>query len=298
MYDIIIIGAGPAGMTAALYAIEARKKVLILDKDCAGGQILKAKSIKNYPGFTSISGIEYSEKLLNQLVNLDAEIKYEEVNKISVDGDIKYVTTNISSYSSRTIIIATGSENRKLDIPGEKELIGKGVSYCPMCDGMFYKDKTVAIIGGGNSCADGAVYLSGICKKVYVIYRKKEFRSTVLGIQELKENKKIELILNANIKKILGENSVEKIIVEIDHEEKEIKLDGLFIEIGKIPISSLCKDIIDLDDKGYIISNEKCTTSVDGIFVAGDIRQKEYRQLTTAVSDGTIAALNACKYLK
>lgn len=298
MYDIIIIGAGPAGMTAALYAIEAKKKVLILDKDCAGGQILKAKNIKNYPGFTSISGIEYSERLLNQLVKLDAEIKYEEVNSIKIVGDIKYVTTNTSSYSSRSLIIATGSENKKLNIPGEKELIGKGVSYCPMCDGMFFKDKTVAIIGGGNSCIDGALYLSGICKKVYVIYRKKEFRSTVLGVQELKNNKNIEFILNANIKKIIGENSLDKIIVEIDHEEKEIELDGLFIEIGKIPISSLCKDLIKLDDKGYIISDEKCTTNIEGIFVAGDIRQKEYRQLTTAVSDGTVAALNACKYLK
>lgn len=298
MYDIIIIGAGPAGMTAALYAIEAKKKVLILDKDCAGGQILKAKNIKNYPGFTSISGIEYSERLLNQLVKLDAEIKYEEVNSIKIVDDIKYVTTNTSSYSSRSLIIATGSENKKLNIPGEKELIGKGVSYCPMCDGMFFKDKTVAIIGGGNSCIDGALYLSGICKKVYVIYRKKEFRSTVLGVQELKNNKSIEFILNANIKKIIGENNLDKIIVEIDNEEKEIELDGLFIEIGKIPISSLCKDLIKLDDKGYIISDEKCTTNIEGIFVAGDIRQKEYRQLTTAVSDGTIAALNACKYLK
>lgn len=298
MYDIIIIGAGPAGMTAAIYAIQAKKKVLILEKECVGGQIIKASNVKNYPGFISISGYEYSEKLLEQLTNLNAEIKYEEVYNIKNSEGINQVTTNTSNYSSKAVIIATGSENKKLGLKRENELLGKGISYCPTCDGMFFKDKIVAVVGGGNSCISGAIYLSEICKKVYIIYRRNNLKSNNTDIDKIKNSKKIELILNANIKDIIGKETVEKVILDVDGKEKQLDLNGIFIEIGKKPISSICKDLLELDDKGYIISNEKCETNINGIFAAGDIRKKEYRQLTTAISDGTIAALNACKYLK
>lgn len=299
MYDIIIIGAGPAGMTAAIYAKQARKNVLILEKEVYGGQILKADKVKNYPGFEEISGFDFSTKLYNQVKNLDAEIKFEEVLEIKNDNNNKVVITNKNSYNTKSIIIAAGAKNRKLGLNNEDKLIGKGISYCSTCDGMFFKDKIVAITGGGNNAIDDALYLSEIVKKLYVIYRQKEFKIESTNLDKLKEKNNVEFILNSNITNIIGENKLESINVKNNDTNKEINIevDGLFIAIGHIPVSSMCKNLVDTNDKGYIISNENCTTNIDGIFVAGDIREKEIRQLTTACSDGTIAALNACKYI-
>lgn len=299
MYDIIIMGAGPSGMTAGIYAKQARKNVLILEKDTYGGQILKADKVKNYPGFTEISGFEFATKLYTQLKFLEPDIKFEEAIEIKNYDNYKEVITKKNSYKTRSIIIASGAQNRKLGLTREDKLIGKGISYCATCDGMFFKDKEVAITGGGNSAIDDAIYLSDIAKKVYVIYRQKDFRIDSLNLSKLKEKENVEFILNSNIIDIKGDNKLEDIVVRNNdtNEESILNIDGLFIAIGHIPVSSMCKNLVKTDEKGYIISNEDCKTNIDGIFAAGDIRIKNIRQLTTACSDGTVAALNACKYL-
>ena len=297
MYDIIIIGAGPAGMTAALYGAQARKKVLVLEKEIYGGQILKADTVKNYPGFKEISGYEFANNLYNQLTDLNVEIKFEEVIEISTQDNIKVIKTKKGNYNAKSVIIATGAKNRKLNLNNEDKLIGKGVSYCTTCDGMFFKDKIVAVYGGGNSAIDGALYLSNICKKIYLIYRQKDFKNNNENTIRLKNTSNIECIFDTNIINLIGENKLESVILKDSNKEYNLTIDGLFIEIGYIPVSEICKNIINTDSKGYIIASEDCTTNMEGIFAAGDIRIKNIRQLTTACSDGTIAAINACKYL-
>jgi len=297
MYDIIIIGAGPAGMTAALYAKQAGKNILVLEKEAYGGQILKADKVKNYPGFNEISGFDFATNLYNQLTNLNVKVKFEEVLEIKSNNDFKEIITKKGNYLCKSVIIAAGAKNRKLNLNNEDNLIGKGVSYCTTCDGMFFKEKTVAVYGGGNSAIDGAIYLSDICKKVYLIYRRENFKVDNNNINTLKEKNNIEIIFNTTIIDLVGENELEAIKLKTNENEKTLGVDGLFIEIGYIPVTEMCNNLINTNSKGYIVSNENCTTNIDGIFVAGDIRVKDIRQLTTACSDGTIAALNACKYV-
>lgn len=299
MYDIIIIGAGPSGMTAAIYACQARKNVLILEKEVCGGQILKADKVKNYPGFQEISGFDFSTNLYNQVKSLNPDIKFEEVLKINNNSNEKEVITNKNTYKAKSVIVATGAQSRKLGLSNEDKLIGKGISYCATCDGMFFKDKIVAIYGGGNNAIDDALYLSNIAQKVFVIYRGKEFKIDSINLKKLKEKENVEFVLNSNIIDINGSKTLENITI-IDNttkEEKTLNTDGLFIAIGHIPVSSMCNNLINLDEKGYVIAKEDCKTNIDGIFACGDIRIKEVRQLTTACSDGTIAALQACKYI-
>ena len=296
MYDIIIVGGGPAGMTAAIYGASARKKVLILEKDSMGGQILKTNKIKNYPGFEEISGFDYSNNLFNQVKKLGVEVKFEEVLKINKD---KSIITNKSKYNAGAIIIATGSKNKTLNILNEDKFLGKGISYCATCDGMFFKGKNVAIVGGGNSSISEALYLSNIVKNLYVIYRQKEFKFDSIDLETLKKKDNVTFIFNSTVSKLNGNEFIESITVKNneDNNESEISVDGLFISIGFTPLSSLCEEILELSDNGYILSNEECTTNIDGVFVAGDVRKKSIRQLTTACSDGTIAAIKAFNYL-
>lgn len=296
MYDIIIVGGGPAGMTAAIYGASARKKVLILEKDSMGGKILKTNKIKNYPGFEEISGFDYSNNLFNQVKKLGVEVKFEEVLKINKD---KSIITNKSKYNAGAIIIATGSKNKTLNILNEDKFLGKGISYCATCDGMFFKGKNVAIVGGGNSSISEALYLSNIVKNLYVIYRQKEFKFDSIDLETLKKKDNVTFIFNSTVSKLNGNEFIESITVKNneDNNESEISVDGLFISIGFTPLSSLCEEILELSDNGYILSNEECTTNIDGVFVAGDVRKKSVRQLTTACSDGTIAAIKAFNYL-
>ena len=296
MYDIIIVGGGPAGMTAAIYGASARKKVLILEKDSMGGKILKTNKIKNYPGFEEISGFDYSNNLFNQIKKLGVEVKFEEVLKINKD---KSIITNKSKYNAGAIIIATGSKNKTLNILNEDKFLGKGISYCATCDGMFFKGKNVAIVGGGNSSISEALYLSNIVKNLYVIYRQKEFKFDSIDLETLKKKDNVTFIFNSTVSKLNGNEFIEGITVRNseDNNESDISVDGLFISIGFTPLSSLCEEILELSDNGYILSNEECTTNIDGVFVAGDVRKKSVRQLTTACSDGTIAAIKAYNYL-
>ncbi len=296
MYDTIIIGAGPAGLTSALYLLRANKKVLVLEAKSYGGQILNASKVENYPGIISISGFEFANNLYNQVKRLGGELKYETVLKISED---KKVITDKNEYQSQTIIIATGASNRRLNILNEQQFIGKGLSYCATCDGNFFKNKFVAVIGGGNTALEDALYLSNLAKKVYLIHRRDEFRGEEKYLEELKDKSNVEFILNSNIISLNGKESLESIKIKNKEEKiKELKIDGLFIAIGRIPENEIFNNVVQLDDNGYIIAHDEVYTKTDGIFVAGDARKKNLRQLTTAVSDGSLASLAVLKELK
>ena len=296
MYDIIIVGCGPAGMTAALYARRAGKKVLVFEANAYGGQIAKASIVENYPGVETTTGFELATKMYEQIVNLGAEVKYEMVKKVTTN---KEVITDSGIYKANAIILATGSENRRLNLPNEVEFIGKGISYCASCDGRFFKDKEVAVVGGGNTALEDTNYLAGLCKKVYLIHRSESFRGDDSLINEVKLDDNVEIIMNTTVESLEGTDSLNKIVVK-DKEDnvREIEVSGLFVAVGQQPKNELFADIIKLDEKGYIYTEDGVHTNVDGIYVAGDTREKELRQLTTAVSDGSIAATVAMKEMK
>ncbi len=296
MYDIIIIGAGPAGLTSALYALRANKKVLVLEAKTYGGQIVNASLVENYPGIKSISGFEFATNLYNQIKDLGGEIKFETVINITED---KKVTTNKETYEAKAIIIATGAENRKLNIDKEVDFIGKGVSYCATCDGNFYKNKIVAVNGGGNTALEDAIYLSNIASKVYLIHRREEFRGEDKYLEELKTKNNVEFILNSNVVSLNGNERLESINVKNnDGSIKTIEINGLFIAIGQTPKNEIFANLIDITEQGYIKSEDGVHTNIPGIYVAGDTREKELRQLTTAVGDGAIAATTAIKEME
>ena len=287
MYDIIIIGAGIAGLTSAIYATRANKKVLIIEKQNYGGRIVSAPAVKNYPGFINISGVDLATNLYVQATSLGAELVYE--NALSIqNGRNKKVITDKNEYKCKSIIIATGLERRSLNIPGEKELVGKGVSYCATCDGNFYKEKTVAVVGGGKSAIEDALYLSNIASKVYLISRSE------LAEEVNKDN--IEVLVNTTVDNINYKDKIESIDVK-GSKNKKIKIDGLFVSIGYESSNEEFESIIELDEKGYIIS-DNTHTNLDGIFAAGDCVKKDLRQLVTAASDGAIAATEAIKYIE
>lgn len=294
MYDIIIVGAGPAGLTAAIYGRHSSKKVLVLEAQNYGGQIINATCVENYPGEGKISGFDLATKMYEQAKELGAEIVFEKV--VSINGTLKEVVTNKNTYKTKTIILATGLENRKLNIETDN-LIGKGISYCATCDGNFYKEKIVAVVGGGNTALEDVLYLSDIATKVYLIHRNDEFSAEKSLQEKLKIKDNVECILNSNIVSVNGTDKLESIeVLDKDNNKKTIQVDGLFIAIGKVPEKTLINDI-EIDEKGYIVSNENCHTNIDGVFVAGDNRKKSVRQLVTATSDGAIAAIEAVKYI-
>ena len=293
MYDAIIIGCGPAGMTSAIYLARQNKKVLILEKETIGGQISSSPLVENYPGFIAISGSELSNNMFDQVMNLGVDFELEEVVKIE-DGKIKKVITTDNTYETKTVIIATGCKYRLLGLDNEVDLIGKGIHFCVSCDGAFYKDKIVAVIGGGNSAVINALSLSEICKKVYVIQNLDDLTSEKNLADKLREKQNVEIIVSSVVSKINGEDSLESIEINND---KTIELDGMFISIGMVPQNNFVKDLIKLDKYNYVDSID-CKTNIEGIFVAGDLRTKPYRQVTTAVNDGTIAANLVIDYLK
>ena len=297
-YDIIIIGAGPAGLTSAIYARRANKNVLVLEAKSYGGQIINTLDIENYPVEEHISGFEFATKLYNQAKNLGAEIVFEKVVGINDLGNEKEVVTTKNTYKAKAIIIATGSENRKLGLPNEDELVGKGISYCATCDGAFYKKKTVAVVGGGNTALEDALYLSDIVEKVYLIHRRDEFRGEESTINHLKEKDNVEFIYNSNVTKLNANDRLESIeVTNKDGSTKTIEVSGLFVAVGRIPENQNFAKLVELDETGYVKAGEDCHTNVPGIFVAGDNRVKEVRQLVTATSDGAVAATAAVKYI-
>ena len=298
MYDVVIIGAGPAGLTASIYARRNNKKVLVLEGVSYGGQIINTPSIDNYPALKGISGFDYSVNLYNQSISFGTEYKTENVISIKDGNDYKEVTTNKNTYKTKTIIIATGAYNRLLGVDREKELTGKGVSYCATCDGNFFKGKEVAVVGGGNTAVEDAIYLTNIVSKVYIILRRDEFRADDRLVEELKNKENVEIIYNSQVVKLNGENSLESITIkDKDNNTKDLNVSCVFVCVGRIPQSDIFKGIIDLDEYGYIIAGEDCHTNKEGIFVCGDVRTKTLRQLVTATSDGAIAADEAIKYV-
>ena len=293
MYDIIILGAGVAGLTSAIYALRQSKKVLVLEKNSFGGQIINAPDIENYPGTNHISGYELSLNIYNQAKELGMEYKQEEV--LEIDPSNKSIRTNKESYTYKALIIAMGLEKRKLGLENEQDLIGSGVSYCATCDGAFFKHKNVAVVGGGNTALEDALFLSEYVNKVYLIHRRDTFRGDENTLSKIKTKENIELVLNSIPTKLIGK-PLEQIEVEDKNNNKKLlDVSGVFIAVGQSPSTEILRNILELDEYGYIITDKKNKTSQKYIYAAGDIVKKEVRQLTTAVADGTIAAINACR---
>ncbi|MDD4706288.1 MAG: FAD-dependent oxidoreductase, partial [Bacilli bacterium] len=296
MYDIIIIGGGPAGMTAAIYTARAGLKTLILEKESIGGQISTTSLVENYPGFIKISGGELSINMYDQVLKAGAEFEFDTVTKI-VDGKIKKVITQDNEYECNAIIVATGAKYRQLGTESEKKFIGKGIHFCTSCDAAFYKDKTVAVIGGGNSAVASALTLSDLATKVYLIQLLDKLTCEYDSAQKIKLKPNIEVICNAEVEEFIGNENLEEIKVKVKNDIKIIKVDGIFESIGMIPDTKFIVNFLDIDEAEYIVS-DNCYTERNGIFVAGDCRTKEVRQLTTATNDGTIAATLAINYIK
>ena len=293
MYDIIVVGGGPAGMTAAIYARRANKKVLVFEGKACGGQILNATEVDNYPGFESISGYDLSQNMYNQALKLGAEFKFEMVKKITKE---KKVITDNGEYEAKAIILATGAENRRLNIVEEADYIGRGISYCATCDGNFFKGKDVAVVGGGNTALEDALYLANLCNKVYLIHRRDQFRGEDKYVEQIKLNDNIELILNSQVVDLIGEDRLTQVTVKNnDEQERTIDVSGLFIAVGQQPRNEMFADVVEIDEKGYIKAHDEVYTNVEGIYVAGDTRNKVLKQLTTAVADGSLAATIAIK---
>ena len=298
MYDVIVVGGGPAGLTAAIYARRAKKEVLVLEALACGGQIVKAHNIENYPAEAHISGAEFASKLYEQVIGLGAEIRYERAVEVLDHGDSKEVVTPYGSYSGKTVILATGFENRKLGIDGEDSLVGRGISYCATCDGNFFRNRTVAVVGGGDNALEDTLYLADLVSKVYLIHRKDSFPVEEETEKLLRERDNVEFVLNSRVTKLIAEKRLTGIeVTDKEGNVRELEISGLFVAVGKIPENQNFASMIDLDESGYAIASENCRTKVPGLFVAGDNRVKQLRQLVTATADGAVAATEAIKYI-
>ena len=298
MYDIIIVGAGPAGLTAAVYARRAGKSVLVLEKDTFGGQVTFSPKLENYPGFQEISGNELAQRMLEQAMALGAEIDMDTVTEV-LDGEVKTVVGEAGRYEARSVIIAAGARHRRLNLPREEEFIGNGISFCAVCDGAFYKGQHVAVIGGGNTALQEVVLLADICKKVTVVQNLAFLTGEEKLIQLLQSKNNIEYIYNTVVTGYEGETGLLaiRLLNTETQEDSRLEIDGIFLAIGTAPENDAYQKVAKLNEYGYIVSNESCLTGTPGIFVAGDCRTKAYRQVATAISDGAAAALNACRFL-
>ncbi|MDF2700836.1 MAG: hypothetical protein K0Q49_2399 [Haloplasmataceae bacterium] len=301
IYDLIIIGAGPAGMTAGVYGARAGLKVLMLEKGAPGGQMVTTFEVENYTGFEQISGPDLSMKMFEHTQKLGVKYAYGDVYGIEDHKTYKVVKTETENHQGKTVIIATGTLTRKLNVPGEEELSGRGISWCAICDGAFYRNKDVVVVGGGNSAIEEAMYLAGITNKVTIIHRRQEFRADKISQDRAKANPKIKYELDAVVESFnanngkLGSITVKNVKT---NETKDLLAEGAFLYVGQDPVTSMFKGLINLDQRGYVLANVNMETNVPGIFVAGDVRQKELRQIITATSDGAIAAQNALKFIE
>lgn len=310
--DVVIVGSGPAGLSAAIYTKRAGLKVLVIEKEYMGtGQIAYSDRVDNYLGIPAVSGYELGENFRNHAISLGVEIadgdvttikRVDDTGKLTIDNQeadkaaLWRVELSDESYRlARTVIYAAGSHHRHLGLDEENQFIGKGVSYCAVCDGAFFKDKNVVVAGGGNSALGDAIYLSDICSNVYIVHRRAEFRGDLVTLERLKERKNVHFITGVNICALKGENKLEEVVL---NDGQVIKSDGLFVAIGMEPATSILKGVVSLDKTGYIIAGENCVTSAPGLYAAGDVRTKEVRQLITAAADGANAASNAIKYIR
>ena len=299
--DLIIIGGGPAGLTAAIYASRARLDLLLLEDKIVGGQVRNSYTVENYPGFKKISGAELADIMQQQAEELGTNIdEFDIIENVKFNESEKIIETEEFIYKPKAVIIATGASPRKLPIKNEEKFAGKGVHYCAVCDGAMYQDKIISIVGGGNTALEEAIFLTNFAKKVYIIRRYDYFRGEKAVLEEVEKNDKIEILYNEDLISVEGNDFVEKGIIKntLTGEEKEIKIDAVFGSIGHEPMINLFKDYINLSKGNYIITDENMRTNIPGVYAVGDVREKEYRQITTAVADGTIAALEAEKYIK
>lgn len=300
IYDVVIIGSGPSGLAAAIYAERAKLKTITIEKQyMSGGQILNTYEVDNYPGLPEINGFDMGQKFRQHAEKLGSQFVKDEVLELEIMDKVKKVHCKKNEFLTKTVIIATGAQHRLLEVKGEKELYGKGVSYCATCDGAFYKDKIVAVVGGGDVALEDAIFLSRLCKKVYLIHRRDEFRGVKILQEKVFSIDNIEIIWDTIVDEICGENEVSSINVSNvkTNEKKSLDVDGVFVAIGIIPNSHIFEKHLQLDDGNYIVATEDCKTSVEGVFVAGDVRTKALRQIVTAVSDGANAITSIEKYL-
>ena len=298
MTDIIIIGAGPAGLTAAIYARRASKSVLVLEAMSYGGQIINTPHIENYPVAAHISGFDFATKVYEQAKALGAEIKFQKALEIRDNGDTKTVVTAKGEYEAKAVIIATGSKNRPLGVDGEKKLVGRGISYCATCDGAFFRGKTVAVVGGGNTALEDALYMADIAEKVYLIHRRDAFRGEEATAEKLQARGNVELVLNSQVTKLNADKRLQSIeVTDKQGNVRTLEVSGLFVAVGRIPENQPFAPLIALDGAGYAVAAENCRTKTKGIFVAGDNRVKDVRQLVTATADGAVAATEAVHYI-
>lgn len=299
-YDVIIIGSGPAGLSAAIYGMRARLQTLVVEKQpMSGGQILNTAEVDNYPGLPGIGGFEIGQKFREHADKMGAEFVTAEVLKIETEQEFKRVITDKEIYETRTVIFATGANHRKLNVPGEEELSGMGVSYCATCDGAFFRDRIVAVVGGGDVALEDALFLARTCERVYLIHRRNAFRGAKVLQETVKKQKNIEIIWDTVVESINGTDQVESLSIYNKKTEKRdtLKIAGIFIAVGVVPNTQLAEGIVKLDESGYIIAGEDTVTSVPGIFAAGDVRTKNLRQVITAASDGANAISSAENYI-
>ncbi len=298
MWDIIIVGGGTAGLTAAVYGARAGREVLLLESSLYGGQIVTAHEIENYPAIPHISGADFATALYEQAKAMGTTFALEPVTAVSTEGEQRVVTTPGNRYTARTVILATGAKNRPLGLEREEELVGRGVSYCATCDGAFFKGKDVAVVGGGNTALDDALFLSRR-SRVTLIHRRDAFRGEPQKAQQVREAENITILYDSAVTALHGEDALSSITVQNlkDGSSRELTVSGLFVAIGQMPDNEAFRGVVDLDEKGYILADETCHTRTPGVFAAGDCRQKRVRQLSTAAGDGTVAALEACEFI-
>lgn len=300
IYDMIIVGGGPGGYTAALYAARAGMDVMLIERLSAGGQMNLTGQIDNYPGFPEgVDGFQLSYNMQQQAERFGAKTKYAEVLKLELEGQVKSVQTNEGIYQAKTVVISTGANPRQLGVERENEMIGRGVGYCAHCDGMFYKGKTVAVVGGGNSAVAEALFLSRIAKEVILIHRRDTLRATQVYLKPLQEASNIRILWNSEVEELLGDDALSGIKVKnlVSGEIRQLEVQGLFVSIGRKPATNLVKDQLTLDDAGYIMAGENVKTNLSGVYAVGDVRAKELRQIVTAVADGAMAAHMAERFL-
>lgn len=300
MYDLIIIGSGPAGLAAVIYALRARLECLIIEKEpMSGGQVINTYEVDNYPGMPGINGFDLSMKFREHAEKLGAQFIMEPVKKLEIEGEIKKVITQKETFETKAILIATGAHWKKLGAKGEEKLQGMGVSYCATCDGAFFRNKVTAVIGGGDVAVEDAIFLARSCKKVYLIHRRDELRATKILQEALFKQENIEILWNTTVEEIVGDEKVNGLVVinNLSKKTYNLDVDGVFVAVGTIPNSKLIDGKINQDSQGYVTATENCKTSIPGVFAAGDIRSKEFRQIITATSDGANAIYSIEKYL-
>lgn len=298
---LLIIGSGPAGLTAAIYAARARLNPIVIAGTIWGGQLMNTTEVENFPGFPEgIQGPELMQNMIKQAEKFGAILKYEQAEYIDFSGEEKIIKTDREEYKAKAVIISTGATPRLLEIPGEKEFYGRGVSTCATCDAAFFKEKVVAVIGGGDSAMEEANFLTRFAKKVYLIHRREEFRASKIMQERAQNNPKIEILLNTEVKEVIGDQTVKKIKIfnSAENQDTEIELDGIFLAIGHIPVTGFLKDKLSLNERGYIQAVDHVKSNIEGVFVAGDVEDEHYRQAITAAGMGCMASLAAQKYLE